>query len=590
MRKFRKKLTRLLVLGLAVLLLGTSTATAANDCRLRVAVCDDAGNPVPEINVELFQVALSTGAGCTLTPAFADVGISAGELLADPGAENAERLFQFVYAKELNGQIRRTDDNGFVDFPALEKGIYLVIDRGEQAVSFQPYLVVLPAEVDGHLENDVISAPKTSGTDTRTLLVAKLWNDNMDAAGNRPSYIDVTVLQDNVPVRKVSLSAENHWQHMFYMLPAGWTYTVTEKTVAGYQAEYIPVAEGYLILNSYTGFPGGGGNGGDDDDDEPTPIPAHVSVRKVWDDHNDAAGKRPASITVQLIQGGTIVRTASLSAANQWAHTFSNLDPAKRYTVQEIAVANYVASYAGTAATGITITNTYSGSADPGVPPTPIVPEPKLIDIPVVVRWIDNDNSSGKRPAAVTVHLLADGSIVSTLQISPDNQWEGVFRNVPADLLYSVWESVVDEYTTTYGGDAATGFVITNEYTEGTTDPGVPPDPTDPVDPDPPTPPAPPADPDDPTDPADPDNPTPPAPPTVPDDPTNPADPDNPTPPAPPTDPDDPADPVDPPDVPVVPTIPQTGAEILPVYLLMAAGVLLVLLGIIDLFRGRKEV
>lgn len=528
MSEFRRKLNSLLVLAVSVLLLGTTPAFAVGDCSLRVVVRNSAGEPVPSIHVELYAVAQGEGNACTLTEAFSDLGISAGELLAAPDGENAERVFQYAHANELDGLIKRTSSSGIVDFSSLERGIYLVADRGEQAVAFQPYLVVLPAEIDGQLESNVTSIPKTSETDTKTLLAVKLWDDDMNAAGKRPSHIDVTVLRDGTPIRKVTLSEANDWQHLFYMLPASGTYTVEEEFVADYQAEYISVAEGYVILNSYTGGSGGGGGGGSD----PEPQKAHVTVRKVWNDEHDAAGKRPASITVQLIEGGTVINTATLSEANHWAHTFSDLDPAKSYTVQEIAVADYAASYVGNAATGIMITNTYSGSTDPGVPPAPIIPKPETINIPVKVEWVDNDDAAGKRPGMVTVYLIADGSIIATVQLHPGNNWEGVFSGVPADLSYTVWQPGVDGYTTTYSGDAASGFVVTNTYTENVTDPGIPPDPTVPIEP----------------------------------------------------------PPVEPPAEPVGPTIPQTGNEVLPVYLLMAAGVVLVFLGIIDLYRGRKEV
>ncbi|MBE6973421.1 MAG: Cna B-type domain-containing protein [Ruminococcaceae bacterium] len=531
MSKFRRKLNSLLALALSVFLIGTTTAFAAESCSLQIIMKDSAEEPVPYINVELLQVARGEGDACALTSAFADLEIGVQELLSSPSAEYADRVFQYAYVNEIDGQVKHTSVHGTVDFQALEKGIYLVFERGGQMVAFQPYLVILPSEINGQLETEVFSIPKTSESDVGTLLVEKLWEDNMDSAGARPSYVDVTVLRDGIPIRSTTLSEANDWLHVFTMLPISGTYTVEEEAVTGYQAEYISVPEGYLILNRYTGTSGGGGGGGITPE-PPLPEKAHVVVRKVWDDENDAAGKRPASITVQLIEGSTVIKTASLSEANHWEYTFTALDPAKSYTVQEIAVADYTAVYAGDAAVGITITNTYSGKTDPGIPPSPIIPEPETINIPVAVEWNDDGDVAGNRPDMVTVHLIADGSIIATIQLHPGNNWEGVFSGVPADLSYSVWQPGVAEYTTTYAGDAATGFVVTNTYTEGVTDPGIPPDPTLPV---------------------------------------------------------DPPDPVDPPLEPDGPTIPQTGAEVLPVYLLMAAGVILVLLGIIDLYRGRKE-
>ena len=126
-----------------------------------------------------------------------------------------------------------------------------------------------------------------------------------------------------------------------------------------------------------------------------------------------------------------------------------------------------------------------------------------------------------------------------------------MFRDVYADLYYSIWQNAVEEYSTVYSGSAAEGFVITNTYTGGATDPGTPPEPEQPVDPDP-------------------------------EDPLAPVDPEDPLA---PVDPEDPLAPVDP----EVPKIPQTGAEMGGIYLLLALGGLLTLLGLVDLYRGRRE-
>lgn len=599
MTSFRKQLNRGLLFLLAGLLLLSTTVFAAGNCSLRVKVLDESDTPVPWINVEIHPVVQMQGGTASLTTPFADLGLSAQELLT-AGAGQAEEVFQYVHAMGLTGTVKYTDSNGVVDFPALDEGVYLVFEHGDQAVSFEPFLLTLPLEINGTLERHVTSVPKTSSTDTRTLLTVKLWDDDQNAAGIRPSSVNVTVLRDGVPFRSVTLSAANRWQHTFYQLPNSGTYTVEEAAVTGYTPEYIPVMEGFLIINSYTGTGGGGGGGTIPQPPQPPqPQTAHVAVTKLWNDNNDAAGKRPDHITVQLISGGTVIKTAALSQATAWKYTFTGLDASKSYTVKEITVTDYAAAYSGTASTGITITNTYTGTSDPGTPPGPVIPDPEIFDIPIRVDWYDNDNAAGKRPDAVTVYLLADGSVVASEQVrpsntvaaaklsvsrpmagsklsavrlssssrnTPDESWYGVFSGVPADLTYTVWQAAVEDYTTSYSGNALAGFVVKNEYTAGTTDPGVPPDPDDPDDPD-----VPPVDPTDP-----PVAPTdPPADPTT--DPS--AEPSVTPTPTPSAKPDDPSE----------PSIPQTGQEVLPVYLLMAAGVLLVLLGLIDLFRGRAR-
>ena len=531
----RMKLCRLVMLLSVCFLLLSTAVLAAQTASLKVVIKDGAGRPVRDIQVEMLQVAVTSGGNTALTPSFAELGISAEALLADPGADHAEAVYQFVSGRGLIGQAKLTDNAGTLEFTGLQAGIYLVFERGGQSVAFPPFLVVLsPGQ-------RLTSIPKTSETETGSILVMKLWEDNLNAAGKRPASIRVTLLRDGTPLRRVTLSAANNWQHRFHSLPDSGEYTVQEEAVTGYRVTYISERNIWKIINTYqkpTPPPGPGGPGKPDDPDDPPEPPrppeyVHVVVQKQWDDNDDAAGKRPASITVQLIRDGEVIRNAVLNAANDWRYRFADLEKGGSYTVRELPVTDYTAVYQGNASTGIVVINRYTGTTGPGTPPGPTVPEQKTVDIPVEVVWVDDNNAAGKRPGTVTVRLIADGNIVGTLELGPDQQWKGVFRDVYADLYYSIWQNAVEEYSTVYSGSAAEGFVITNTYTDGTTDPGTPPEPEQPVDPD----------------------------------------------------PEDPLTPVDP----EVPKIPQTGAEMGGIYLLLALGGLLTLLGLVDLYRGRRE-
>ena len=567
----RMKLCRLVMLLSVCFLLLSTAVLAAQTASLKVVIKDGAGRPVRDIQVEMLQVAATSGGNTALTPSFAELGISAEALLADPGADHAEAVYQFVSGRGLIGQAKLTDNAGILEFTGLQAGIYLVFERGGQSVAFPPFLVVLsPGQ-------RLTSIPKTSETETGSILVMKLWEDNLNAAGKRPASIRVTLLRDGTPLRRVTLSAANNWQHRFHSLPDSGEYTVQEEAVTGYRVTYISERNVWKIINTYqkpTPPPGPGGPGKPDDPDDPPEPPrppeyVHVVVQKQWDDNDDAAGKRPASITVQLIRDGEVIKNAVLNAANDWRYRFADLEKGGSYTVRELPVTDYTAVYQGNASTGIVVINRYTGTTGPGTPPGPTVPEQKTVDIPVEVVWVDDNNAAGKRPGTVTVRLIADGNIVGTLELGPDQQWKGVFRDVYADLYYSIWQNAVEEYSTVYSGSAAEGFVITNTYTGGTTDPGTPPEPEQPVDPDPEDP-LTPVDPEDPLTPVDPE------------DPLAPVDPEDPLA---PVDPEDPLAPVDP----EVPKIPQTGAEMGGIYLLLALGGLLTLLGLVDLYRGRRE-
>ena len=90
------------------------------------------------------------------------------------------------------------------------------------------------------------------------------------------------------------------------------------------------------------------------------------------------------------------------------------------------------------------------------------------IDIPVTKVWEDGNNVNEFRPKEIYVHLLRDG-VDTGMKLTMDaaNNWTGVFSGLPVSdgvnaHVYTVYEEPVEEYITTYSGDAANGFVITN--------------------------------------------------------------------------------------------------------------------------------
>lgn len=544
MKHLLRQWNRVLLCVLTVcMLLGLTAVRAAGPCALRVTIQNDGDEPLADINVDLYQVAVTKNGTTTLTEAFSDLSVTAERLLTDSGADNANLVYQYVFAKEVDYTAKNaTNAFGNAEFNNLEQGIYLVLDEGGQKVSFQPYLVVLPMNVNGQPVYYVGSSPKTSETDTKSFLVVMLWEDNLNAARKRPRNVEVTLLRDGVPLRKVTLNADNSWQHQFYQLPTEGEYSVSVKPITYYSTTYDLRGDSCIILNKYKG---GGGGGGGTTPDTPTPETGHVTVYKLWDDGENAAGKRPAQVTVQLIRGSTVEKTATLSAANSWSYTFYELDPTASYTVREAAVAGYTPDYRGNAATGITITNRISTQPDapnPPVdpdqplnpdPPGPVEPVPDTMDVPVNVVWHGDETHPDARPEQVTLRLISSGNIVSTLSLSAADGWKGVFADVPADLPYSIWQESVDGYSTAYEGNAVQGFTVINTYRSD--DPSQPPSPPQPPD-------------------------------------------------VPPYEPSVPAGPS-----PAQPTIPQTGELLLPLWLLLGVGVLLVLLGLADLYCGRKK-
>ncbi|WP_247930961.1 Cna B-type domain-containing protein [Streptococcus oralis] len=188
-----------------------------------------------------------------------------------------------------------------------------------------------------------------------------------------------------------------------------------------------------------------------------TPAKTEVPVKKVWKDENNQDGKRPTSVTVKLLADGQDTgETLTLTEANGWAGSFTNLDADKggtpiKYTVVEVTVTGYTSKVTGDAASGFTITNSYS---------------PETVDVKATKNWDDANNQDGKRPTKITINLLADGQKVDSkeVQAAADGTWTVEFMKLAKykagkKIKYTVTEEAVAEYESTI-----TDFTITNKY------------------------------------------------------------------------------------------------------------------------------
>lgn len=119
-----------------------------------------------------------------------------------------------------------------------------------------------------------------------------------------------------------------------------------------------------------------------------TPVPTtSVRVNKVWNDNNDAAGKRPDSITVQLLKNGVVEKTETLSVSNNWRTRWDGLNNGYTWTVSEAGVpTDYNVFVSGNGTSSVTITNTYVAPEEPIVTPEdPTVPTgDKEVDDPTL--------------------------------------------------------------------------------------------------------------------------------------------------------------------------------------------------------------
>jgi len=399
----------------------------------------------------------------------AKVKIKANKKLT--GRELKAEEFEFTLTDQ-DGKVKETvknDKDGNIAFSELEfdkAGTYTfkIAEKAGSDTSIKYDTKTVTATVTvadkgkGALEATVSYDDEKAFENTYTpakteVSVKKVWKDENNQDGKRPSSVTVKLLADGQDTGKtLELTEANGWAGSFKDLDAdkGGTpiqYTVVEVTVAGYTSEITgDAASGFTITNSYL------------------PETVDVKATKNWDDANNQDGKRPTKITINLLADGQKHDSKEVQAAadGTWTVEFTKLAKYKagkeiKYTVTEEAVAEYEATI-----TDFTITNKYA---------------PKEIDYKVTKVWNDANNQDGKRPESVTVQLYkkvgnADPVAVEGKKLTltakektDDNTWVASFTNLPQyeagkEITYSIKEVDVPA-----GYEASvTGQVVTNTY------------------------------------------------------------------------------------------------------------------------------
>lgn len=90
---------------------------------------------------------------------------------------------------------------------------------------------------------------------------------------------------------------------------------------------------------------------------------------------------------------------------------------------------------------------------------------PDLISRKVLKIW--DDHSGYNRPASVTVHLLKNGAVHSTVTLTAQNQWRHTWNDLDPAALWQITEEVPEGYTVKVDQEGNT-FLLTNSAPEGT--------------------------------------------------------------------------------------------------------------------------
>ena len=192
------------------------------------------------------------------------------------------------------------------------------------------------------------------------ITIKKAWSDSDDRDGKRPQSVTVHLYADGQDTGKSAvLSDANNWQASFgsddglcVLNDEGDTiaYSVKEETPEGYLADVRmnPTDTGYefTVTNKHR------------------VETVEIAGRKIWDDANDAAGKRPKEVKIDLYADGELVKSKTVKAqdSSEWGYSFGSLPKYRDHGIEiayEVREDTYYEGYV-TSVAGTDVTNTYN--------------------------------------------------------------------------------------------------------------------------------------------------------------------------------------------------------------------------------------
>ena len=318
----------------------------------------------------------------------------------------------------------------------LEEWIFTWMNVNLTDLDGNPYefRVVETSVPDNHLEEysgDITERFIVTNTyQTVEVSGTKTWDDANDQDGKRPDTITINLYKkvgvaDPVLVESLEVTpdADDNWAWTFTDLPkyeggVEIVYTVTEDEVEGYTA----TVEGYDVTNTHK------------------PETVEVSGTKTWSDNDDKKGIRPESITIRLLADGVEVDTKTVTSAEGWAWSFTDLAKYRDggveivYSITEDTVLGYSSSV-----TGYDVTNTYS---------------PLKLTIEGTKVLTGRKLSSGEFSFAIAnasdpEHFIstttnnADGSFAFEIELNKVGTYKFVVKEVPGSAEHVTYDKTV---------------------------------------------------------------------------------------------------------------------------------------------------
>ena len=265
-----------------------------------------------------------------------------------------------------------------------------------------------------------------------TVSVVKIWDDENNQDGIRPSLIQVTLTGSDGSTHNAAITKNEGWTYQFKDLPqykngVKIDYTLQEADSNPYTYEIVKGSDGYsfTITNNYV------------------PAAVNVPVTTIWNDDNNRDGIRAKETVITLQGSNGKVYQHIVTDKDSFATVFEDVpkffDEGKEvvYTVTQNEVDGYTTNVANTDKYTFQITNTH---------------EPEKLAKTVTKVWDDSNNQDGLRPNTLRIALTGTDGTYIEKSLSAANNWtetfEGLYKYFKEGTLiqYTIDEEAVGGY------------------------------------------------------------------------------------------------------------------------------------------------
>lgn len=251
----KNRLLNYIVILLVFSLLGITSISANSNIidiskkgSLDISLSTNDGEVIKGAEITIYKVADATIENLNLV--FKNLPETDACKLDDENITNS--MVECIKNTNVKRETSITDVEGKASFINLDLGLYLVVQTNKVKgfSKIDPYLVMIPEEIDNMWVYDIESMPKTQIYNTIDIEVIKIWN-KQNESNKLPDEVTIQLLKSGEVIDTIKLNKNNNWTYTWLDIEKSDEYTVEEINIPnGYTATYKNEGYTFIVTNT----------------------------------------------------------------------------------------------------------------------------------------------------------------------------------------------------------------------------------------------------------------------------------------------------------------------------------------------------